>query len=363
MSTSNIAAHTGPEPSPALDRLYADFERNSTAPLWTQTGDLMPSSPAPAAVAHVWKWSELLDIARRSGELVPVGRGGERRAIGLANPGLAPTPYATPTLWCAIQWLGPHETAPEHRHAQNAFRFVIEGEGVWTVVDGDPVAMRRGDLLMTPGWCFHGHHNETDQPMAWIDGLDVPLAHDLDLGFFEFGPETVTDTTTPHISRSERLWSHPGLTPLSAPGPRDSTPIAAYRWEHTDHALREQLLLEEEGHPATIEPGHAAIKYTNPTNGNDVLPTIRCEFHRLRAGTRTAARREVGSSIWQVFDGNGHVVLDDERRALTTGDLFVVPSWVSWSLESETGLDLFRFSDAPVIEKLRYNRTSTVPTH
>ncbi|MGY0499405.1 cupin domain-containing protein [Nocardia sp. FBN12] len=352
MTSNNI---TDPESTPELDRLYADFARNSTAPLWTQTGNLMPESPAPAAVAHLWQWSELLDIARRSGELVPVGRGGERRAIGLANPGLAPTPYATPTLWCAIQWLGPREVAPEHRHAQNAFRFVIEGEGVWTVVDGDPVAMRRGDLLMTPGWCFHGHHNETDQPMAWIDGLDVPLAHDLDLGFFEFGSEVVTDASTPPVSRSERLWSHPGLTPLSASASRESTPIAAYRWEYTDRALREQLLLEQEGHPATVEPGHAAIKYTNPTTGGDVLPTIRCEFHRLRAGTTTAARREVGSSIWQVFDGTGHVRLGDQLRALTTGDLFVVPSWVSWSLEAESELDLFRFSDAPVVEKLGYH--------
>ncbi|MGW5138162.1 cupin domain-containing protein [Nocardia beijingensis] len=354
--TSNNTVTVGPEPSAELDRLYDDFARNSTAPLWTQTGNLMPESPAPAAVPHVWRWAELLDIARRAGELVPVGRGGERRAIGLANPGLAPTAYATPTLWCAIQWLGPRETAPEHRHAQNAFRFVIEGEGVWTVVDGDPVAMRRGDLLMTPGWCFHGHHNETDRPMAWIDGLDVPLAHDLDLGFFEFGPDTVSDTSTPAVSRSERLWSHPGLTPLSAPGPRDATPIAAYRWEHTDQALREQLRLEDEGYPGTVEPGHAAIKYTNPTTGGDVLPTIRCEFHRLRAGAATAVHRAVGSSIWQVFEGSGHVLLGGERRALATGDLFVVPSWVPWSLESDTGIDLFRFSDAPVVERLRYDR-------
>ncbi|WP_416566177.1 cupin domain-containing protein [Nocardia testacea] len=347
---------TTEEPTAELDRLYADFARNSTAPLWTQTTDLMPSAPAPAALPHVWKWSELLDIARRSGELVPVGRGGERRAIGLANPGLAPTAYATPTLWCAIQWLGPRETAPEHRHAQNAFRFVIEGEGVWTVVDGDPVAMRRGDLLMTPGWCFHGHHNETDEPMAWIDGLDVPLAHDLDFGFFEFGPEKVTDTSTPPISRSERLWAHPGLTPLSAQAPAGSTPIAAYRWAHTDRALAEQLLLEKEGHAATVEPGHAAIKYTDPSTGGDVLPTIRCEFHRLRAGATTAPRREVGSSVWQVFQGDGRVTLGPEELTLTTGDLFVVPSWVPWSLDARTELDLFRFSDAPVVEKLQYHR-------
>lgn len=349
--------HTAPDSSPELDRLYDDFIANSTAPLWTQTNDLMAMAPKPAAEPHVWKWSALLDIAQRAGDLVPVGRGGERRAIGLANPGLAPTAYVTPTLWCAIQWLGPHETAPEHRHAQNAFRFVVEGEGVWTVVNGDPVAMRRGDLLMTPGWAFHGHHNDTDQPMAWIDGLDVPLAHDIDLGFFEFGSERVTDDSTPAVSRSERLWAHPGLTPLSSQQAQVATPIAAYRWEHTDRALTEQLKLEDEGHPGTVEPGHAAVKYTNPTDGGDVLPTIRCEFHRLRAGTTTATRQEVGSSVWQVFEGSGTVVLAGETRELVKGDLFVVPSWVPWSLHAGSRFDLFRFSDAPVIERLKFQRT------
>lgn len=346
-----------PEPSPELDRLYADFERNSMAPLWTQTNDLMPLHPTPSAVPFVWRWSELLDIARRAGDLVPVGRGGERRAIGLANPGLAPTAYATPTLWCAIQWLGPFETAPEHRHAQNAFRFVVEGEGVWTVVNGDPVRMSRGDLLLTPGWNFHGHHNDTDGPMAWIDGLDVPFAHDLDLGFFEFGSERVTDEASPRISRSERLWAHPGLTPLSSQESQVATPIGAYRWEHTDAALREQLALEDEGHPATVEQGHAAVKYTNPTNGGDVLPTMRCEFHRLRAGASTPTRREVGSSVWQVFEGTGTVVMDGVRRDLVKGDLFVLPSWTAWSLEAVDEFDLFRFSDAPIVERLQFQRT------
>lgn len=350
-----------PEPSAELDQLYSDFESNSTTPLWRQTNDLMPMEPSPAASPFVWQWEKLKSIAQRSGNLVPVGRGGERRAIGLRNPGLAPTPYATPTLWCAIQWLGPGETAPEHRHSQNAFRFVVEGEGVWTVVNGDPVAMRRGDLLMTPGWCFHGHHNSSPNPMAWIDGLDAPLAHDLDMGFFEFGSDRVTDEATPDISRSEQLWVHPGLTPLSRQESQFSTPIAAYRWQYTDRALNDQLSLEDNGIPATVSLGHAAIKYTNPTNGGDVLPTIRCEFHRLRAGAESQNWQEVGSSVWQVFDGEGSVWLNGEETKLKKGDLFVVPSWCTWRLGAEAQLDLFRFSDAPVMERLGFQRRNVEP--
>ena len=209
-----------PRRTPALDELYRGFEQELLVPLWTEIGDLMPTSPRPAAQAHLWRWRNLLRLAERSGELVPVGRGGERRAIALANPGLGGAPYATPTLWAAIQYLNPRENAPVHRHTQHAFRFVVEGEGVWTVVNGDPVAMRRGDFLLTPGWHFHGHHNQADTPMAWLDGLDIPLValHRLDV--LRAGSRRGDDHATPARSRAERLWAHPGLRPVSQPGPR-----------------------------------------------------------------------------------------------------------------------------------------------
>ncbi len=354
---ATVAHAMQPDDSPALRALYRGFARENLIPLWTQLGDLMPMHPKPQAVPHVWKWANLLPLAEESGRLVPVGRGGERRAIGLANPGLGGNAYVSPTLWAAIQYLGPRETAPEHRHSQNAFRFVVEGEGVWTVVNGDPVRMSRGDLLLTPGWNFHGHHNDTDHPMAWIDGLDIPFSQQMDVGFFEFGAERVTDYATPRVSRGERLWCHPGLRPLSQLEDSVASPIGAYRWEFTDRALTEQLLLEEEGYPATVAQGHAAIRYVNPTTGGDVMPTIRCEFHRLRPGTETAERREVGSSVFQVFEGTGAVVLDGVVRRLEKGDLFVVPSWVPWSLQADGRFDLFRFSDAPIMERLNFHRT------
>jgi len=353
---SDVENAMQPEDTPALRELYKGFEKEHLLPLWTQLGDLMPMHPRPKAVPHVWKWSNLLPLAEKSGKLVPVGRGGERRAIGLANPGLGGNAYVSPTLWCAIQYLCPGENAPEHRHSQNAFRFVVEGEGVWTVVNGDPVRMSRGDLLLTPGWNFHGHHNIADKPMAWIDGLDIPFSQQMDVGFFEFGAERVTDNATPNFSQGERLWCHPGLRPLSQLQNTVSSPIGAYRWEFTDRALTEQLLLEDEGQPATVEQGHAAIRYVNPTTGGDVMPTIRAEFHRLRAGTETPTRREVGSTVFQVFEGQGAAVIDGKTHKVEKGDLFVIPSWIRWSLQAETQFDLFRFSDAPIMERLHFDR-------
>lgn len=349
-----------PEHQTRLAELYRDFDAVGMTPLWRTREGLMPFSPEPRAVPHLWRWSELYPLAARSADLVPVGRGGERRAIGLGNPGLPGDPYATPTLWAAIQYLAPRESAPEHRHSQSAFRFVLEGEGVWTVVDGDPVAMRRGDLLLTPGWHFHGHQNVSDTPMAWLDGLDIPLVSATDQGFFEFGPEEVRDTSTPDRSRSERLWGGAGLTPVSAVGPRPHSPLMAYRWANTDSALTAQLQLEDEGHPGVVEPGHAAIRYTNPTTGGDALTTMRTEMHRLRAGTRTRRTRTTASSVWQVFTGGGTVTMNGEERTLEHGDVFVVPSWTDFSLKADDELDLFAFSDAPVLEKLALLRTVDV---
>jgi gentisate 1,2-dioxygenase len=296
-----------------------------------------------------------------------VGRGGERRAIALANPALGGRPFATPTLWAAIQYLMPGEDAPEHRHTQHAFRFVVEGEGVWTVVGGDPVPMRRGDFLPQAGWNWHAHHNATEVPMAWIDGLDIPFQYVTEAQFFEFGRDQISDAerSTPDRSRSERLWGHPGLRPIGIAHTTAGSPLLAYKWEHTDRALADQLAMEQEGYAGTMEPGHAAVRYSNPHTGADVLPTIRAEVHRIARGAETAPVRETGSSVYQVFDGSGSVTVGEQTWSVARGDLFVVPSWQPFSARSEAGatdsdsgaLDLFRFSDSPVFEAFQLDRT------
>jgi len=355
-----VAGPRQPEPTPELEQLYRGFERELLVPLWTEIGDLMPMSPKSKAAAHVWRWERLKELAVQAGRIVPVGRGGERRAIALANPTLGGKPYATPTLWAAIQYLMPGEEAPEHRHSQHAFRFVVEGEGVWTVVNGDAVRMSRGDFLPQAGWNWHAHHNLSTQPMAWIDGLDIPFSYYTESQFFEVGRERIDagERTNPEHSRSERLWGHPGLRPVSQVETLPSTPLLAYRWVDTDRALSEQLALEEEGDAATLSPGHAAVRFINPTNGRDVLPTIRAEMHRIRAGVQTLTRREVGSSVYQVFDGAGSVTVGESTWAVNRGDLFVVPSWAPFTVQA-TGaesLDLFRFGDAPIFEALHSHR-------
>jgi gentisate 1,2-dioxygenase len=227
--------------------------------------------------------------------------------------------------------------------------------------------MRRGDFLPQAGWNWHAHHNATQEPMAWIDGLDIPFQYRTEAQFFEFGRDEISDAErgTPDRSRSERLWGHPGLRPLSAAALSPGSPLLAYKWEFTNRALDDQLALEAEGFGGTVEPGHAAVRFTNPASGADVLPTIRAEMHRVARGTETAPVRSTGSSVFQVFDGSGTVTVGGVTWPVTRGDLFVVPSWEPFSVHSEAGasdsdsgaLDLFAFSDAPVFEALQLART------
>lgn len=167
---------------------------------------------------------------------------------------------------------------------------------------------------------------------------------------------------------SVRVPSGCGATPVcgrSRPANSPRIPLLAYRWEHTDRALNDQLALEAEGFGHTVEPGHAAVRFTDPATGADVLPTIRAEMHRIARGAETAPVRETGSSVYQVFDGSGTVTVGETSWSVTRGDLFVVPSWQRLSVRSEAGstdsdsgaLDLFRFSDAPIFQALRLDRT------
>ena len=349
----------------ALAAFYADADRLGLAPLWTQTAELMPVVPSPQAKPHVWRWHDLLPVLTNAGRLVPVGRGGERRAMALANPALRPLPYATPTLWAAIQYLGPGEVAPSHRHSQGAFRFVLEGGGAWTVVDGDPVAMRPGDLLLTPGMAWHEHHNPGTGPMVWLDGLDIPLVRELDAGFFEPGADTIVDRATPARSRSERLWGHAGLQPLAIgeqgedvwPQPGRS-PLVVYRWEDTDAALTAQAELASEADAARLGRGHVGVRFLNPATGRDALPTMRLEVHRLLGGGTVPPARHAGSAVWQVVHGSGTVEMDGLAADLAMHDVVAVPSWARCAFSSDAGMDLVVFSDAPVYEALHLDRAA-----
>lgn len=331
----------------ALDALYTDVAAQDLQPLWTQTRSLMPVHPMPTTLPWLWRWETLSKLADRAMELITVERGGDRRVLSLANPGLNGLPFATPTLWGAIQCLNAHEEAPAHRHSPSALRFVIQGEGVWTTVNGDACDMHPGDLVLTPSWNWHDHCNGGDQPMLWFDGLDIPTVAALDAMFFQEYDDLSQEVKQPH-NMSERAFGRPGTLPLGTTAQPQHSPLLAYRWTDTDATLTG--LLEPKGGPMV------SIEFVNPTNGKSVMPTMGCEMHRIVPGGHSRPYRKVGNSIFVVFQGTGYSVINGQRFDWSRGDMFVVPSWAIVEHCSTEPADLFAVTDKPILQALELFR-------
>jgi gentisate 1,2-dioxygenase len=347
--TTEPAAITGD----ALDTFYADLRALHLHALWNIEERLLTPTPRPGAVPWLWRGETLKALADRAVGLVPIDRGGDRRVLSLGNPGLGGKPYAAGTLWGAVQCLGPRETAPAHRHSPGAVRFVIEGSGVWTTVDGDACDMGPGDLILTPSWHWHEHTNGGDDPMMWFDGLDLPMIEALDAVFFEEHPD---DVQPPTDRRNGSEAEHGAAAKFAAPSATvldsSSSPLLAYRWADTDAALT-ALAAEDDGPMVSLE-------FVNPRSGASVLPTLSCGMHRLLAGRATLPRQQTGNVIWVVFRGEGTSIVGGQRFDWSAGDMFVVPSWVPVEHHATTAADLFTLADSPVLRALGVHRENTL---
>lgn len=318
--------------------------------LWSMQRQLMPDVPVPSTRPWLWTWDTLLPLAKRAGELITLDRGGDRRVIALANPGLGGLPYTSTTLWGAIQYLGPHESAPAHRHSPSAIRFVLTGSGVHTTVDGDACEMEAGDLVLTPIWNWHDHNNNGDEPMVWFDGLDLPLVATLEAIFFENHPELTQRVRGHNLSQDEFLA--PGLADTGAHGAENHSPLLRYPWADADRAL------------AALQRAHdepmVTLEYTNPVSGGPLVSTFACTINRLAPNRRTETTRTTGSTIYVAFRGSGRSVVDGLLMEWGPGDIFVVPSWAAVDHEAGEPADLFAITDRPVLEALRLFRSETL---
>jgi gentisate 1,2-dioxygenase len=330
----------------ALSELYADLESVHLQPLWTITRELLTATPRPRAVPWMWSARTLTPLAERAVRLVPVERGGDRRVLSLANPGLAGLPYAAGTLWGAVQCLGPGETAPAHRHTPGAIRFVLEGSGVWTTVNGDPCDMGPGDLVLTPAWNWHEHRSSSAGNMLWFDGLDLPMVEALDAVFFEPHPDDTQPESQAHnLSEQSEAGTGPRFVEGAVRDVLDPqhSPLLVYRWQDTDSEL-DRLLAGSST--------DARLEFVNPRTGASVMPTLSCGVHRIRAGAATAPVRRTGNSVFVVYHGVGSSVVDGIRFDWEPGDMFVAPSWATVEHRAQDQADLFVLGDQPVLRAL-----------
>jgi gentisate 1,2-dioxygenase len=318
------------------DAFHAAMRAASVSALWER-----PARPnTPAETAHVWRWETiepLIDAAVGETNM----DNAERRVLVLHNPALNAMGRmgASKSLSVNLQVLMPGERARPHRHTMSALRFVLEGSGAVTVVDGKPCEMARGDMILTPGWTWHEHVHEGDTRMVWVDALDVPVHDFLDTGVFEPGPAY----DVPDLP-SDEAFSAPGLTPESDFGGIGYSPMFRYPWQATVDALAAM---------PSNKDGSRVLRYTNPATGGAAMTTIDCHVVGLAKGQATRPYRTNSSAVCVVVDGEGTTEVDGTTLTWRENDVFALPhdSWISHTA-ARKDTRLFQVSDRELFNRM-----------
>lgn len=330
-----------------LAALYEDMAPSSLKPLWEQLSQLVRDQPLSPARPHLWHYDQLRTYLMRAGDLISAAQA-ERRVLILENPGLPDQSAIVPSLYAGLQLILPGEVAPCHRHSQSALRFILEGDGAYTAVDGEKAIMQPFDLVLTPGGQWHDHGNPTDAPMIWLDGLDIPTVRHFDASFAERLNEATHPETVPAGDTLLRYGRN--MRPLrgsSADRRPGRHPLFHYPYVEWRPAL------DAMARSAELDPhlGHA-LEFLNPADGGPIMPTIAAHVRLIPAGFRTRPRRATDGTVFVVVEGRGTACVGEEEFALAPRDLLVVPSWKPLEIDAGSDLVLFGYSDRAAQEKL-----------
>lgn len=333
-----------PSSRPDLAPYYDTLSGRHMTPLWEVLGALVPPSPRSPLQAALWRYSELRDLVMQSGALISAEQA-ERRVLILENPALRGQSCITQSLYAGLQLILPGEVAPAHRHTQSALRLVLDGEGAYTAVDGERTTMCRGDFIITPAWTWHDHGNLGDQPVVWLDGLDIPLVRYFDAGFAERYDQPEQPTTRPEGDSLARYGAN--MVPVDLyQTTSQPTKVFVYPYARTREALAALMRTPPDAHF-----GHK-LRFVNPATGASPMPTIGAFVQRLPAGFETQPYRCTDSTVITCLEGHGTLQVGDQTFDVTENDIVVVPSWHALQIRAASELTLFSYSDRPVQQAL-----------
>ncbi len=329
---------------PERAAFYQDIDKHHMAPLWEVFRSLITPIPRPAAVPHCWHYHDVRDWVMRAGEVISA-KEAERRVLVLENPGLRGQTRITNSIYAGLQLILPGEVAPSHRHSQSALRFIIEGTGAYTAVDGERAYMERGDLILTPPMTWHDHGSDGTEPTVWLDGLDIPIIQTFDASFLEGFPEESQPSTRSAGDSRSRYGRNMRPVDLKVIG--GSSPVFCYPYEEYRETL-EQMRGQDDW-----DPCHGLkMTFINPLSGGPVMPTMAAFVQLLPKDFSSLPYRSTDGTVYSVVDGRGRVEIDDFKVSVSPKDVFVVPSWSSFRLSAEEDMVLFSFSDRSAQQKL-----------
>jgi gentisate 1,2-dioxygenase len=320
MKRENVVGRANVEDTPELEAYYRELEGEQLGALWNVANEIEPWYPQPKSLPTLWAWNRIEPFVRRAAELVSAEKAA-RRVVMLVNPGRKEWSAAAGLLYTGVQVMNPGESTSAHRHQASALRFVMEGRGAYTVVDGERMSLGARDLVLTPNGTWHDHGVEAGGTQCiWQDGLDIPLMNSLDANFYEVYPQIVQEASA-RVDR--RDWSKP------------YSPQFLYRWDDAYRALRADGSLYE---------------YENPQTGGPVMPTMGARLELIAA--KTKVKRHTGSVIYQVAQGRGSSEVGGRRFDWQEKDIFCVPSWTPYWHSAQGEAVLFSFNDFPAMRAL-----------
>ncbi len=349
-------ARNEPRPGEQLGRIedlpkaYVEGLRSrNTLPLWPSLRAVLPYGiPGRRTQPVIWRYADVRPDVIRAGELTPIEKA-ERRVIVLANPGWGlENMQATGTIYIGLQLILPGETAPNHRHSPSAVRFVVEGSGGFTLVDGEKLPMEKGDLILTPPTLWHEHGHEGKGPVVWLDALDLPLVYGIDASYAIEGPsQEVRHAPGTGVAR----FRQGGLVPYtSLDAQRKPYPLLRFPWREVRESLR--ALASVSGRDEFVQ-----LAYVNPETGRECLPTLGFSAIMLRPGEEVHLRKRSASAVLHVVEGQGHARVDAAEHAFAEADTMAVPTHADVRLSNSSSTAatyLFMVDDAPLHRKLGF---------
>ena len=331
---------------PARQAFYAAIAPHHLAPLWENLHHLVTRAPATPTVPAHWDYDGVVrPYLMQAGGLI-TAKEAERRVLILENPGLPGQASITRSLFAGLQLILPGEVAPAHRHTQSALRFIIEGHGAYTAVEGERSLMEPGDFVITPSWTWHDHGNDSAAPMVWLDGLDIPIVRLFDASFAE--PAAADSQTVARPSGDSLARFGHNMAPVDWRPTGPASPVFSYPYARSREAL---AALARNGAPDACH-GHK-LRYVNPATGGAPMPTIGAFLQLLPEGFATAPYRCTDGTVFSVVEGEGETIVGDTTIRWKPRDLFVVPAWHRHTHRATSEAVLFSFSDRPVQEALR----------
>ncbi|MSP40841.1 MAG: cupin domain-containing protein [Deltaproteobacteria bacterium] len=329
----------------SVKNLDRDMAGKNLSGYWRLGMEGLPDHPVTSVEPCLWKWADVYESLVRAGEVISL-ENSERRVVRLVNPGLdKKNGFATHTIQVSFQYVKPGENARAHRHTPAALRFVIQGNGAYTTVNGQQCVMEPGDLILTPKLTWHDHSNDSTEPMLWLDGLDFPLVTALQ--------QVMQERYTERRQAIE-------MSSADVQNNRDGQSRADffhYKWRATEPALRALTKV-----PANRDrfDGYL-LEYRNPVTGGPTMTTIQCALQLLPAKEETATHRHTSTAMYHVFRGRGTTQIGEQQFEWQQGDTFVVPLWYPHRhvISSSDEAILFTMSDAPTLRALELYREET----